>query len=202
MRQHEPRKNETPEATKQRIEKNSSDTAKRGRVNTRRSTLSGLSRVQSLVNYAEKTSQLNANRVLIVEEERDDAGEKEAWRKIGIIVKRLSAAGMSSDDSGWEDNTRTVRKMPWRSPEISRLLITVDADANQQGLFGSARPGNPGKPRKHRLNAGNSRRNAVQGLPINFYNETWFASLRSRDRIELDPQDEFEIPSLSIIRST
>ncbi|RXW11955.1 hypothetical protein EST38_g13901 [Candolleomyces aberdarensis] len=178
IRQHCPQEDESPEAMKQRIDRTQADVAKRARVTTRRSTL-------------------NNSRLLIAEEERDDEGEREAWRKIGDCVQKLTAAGMSSDDSD-EDGTRTVRKMPWRSPEVARLLITVDGDANRKGLFGASRPGNPGKPRKRRHNAGNSRRNAVPGLPINFYNEAWLETLRDSNRAELGPQDEFEIPDLSL----
>ncbi|KAJ2936108.1 hypothetical protein H1R20_g987, partial [Candolleomyces eurysporus] len=179
IRVHECKEGETPEAMKQRVEKAQMDKAKQARVNTRR-------------------SNLNNSRLLIVEEERDDEEEKKAWQKIGDCVATLTAAGMSSDDSDGEDATRTVRKMPWRSPAISKLLMMVDADANRQGLFGAARPGNPGKPRKRRPTAGNSRRNAVPGLPINFYNDTWLDSLRNIQQAELDPQDEFDIPSLSV----
>ena len=136
---------------------------------------------------------------MVVEKDVDDEDEKQAWRKVGRCIKKLTVDGMSSDDSDGDD-TRAVRKMPWRSPEITRLLM-ADADGNRRGLFGAARPGNPGKPRKRRPTAGSSRRNAVPGLPINFYSETWLASLRNRDRAELDPQDEFEIPSLSVINN-
>jgi hypothetical protein len=103
---------------------------------------------------------------------------------------------MSSDDSE-DDGTQTVRKMPWRSPEILRLLKTVDNDANTQGLFSVGKPGKPGKPRKHRQNTGNTRRTVVPGLPINFYNKTWFASLSDRDQAELDVQQEFALPMLT-----
>lgn len=77
--------------------------------------------------------------------------------------------------------------------------MTVDGDANRRGLFGAGRPGNPGKPRKRRAAAGDSRRTAIPGLPINFYNETWLASLRNRDRAELEVKETLEIPSFDHI---
>lgn len=111
-------------------------------------------------------------------------------------MEKLSAAGMSSDDSDGEDNTRTVRKVVWRSRKILEVLKAVDRDANTLGRFGGARPGNPGKPRKRRATALTSRRNAIPGLPINFYDETWLSTLKDRERAELNAQKPFPIPEI------
>jgi hypothetical protein len=92
--------------------------------------------------------------------------------------------GMSSDESGEDDkgrNTYTINKSLWRDKEITRMLRFVDRDHNMTNAYGNTRGGNP--PRVWILQGRKeSMREAVPGLPKNFYDRTWYMGCRTRIR--------------------
>jgi hypothetical protein len=59
----------------------------------------------------------------------------------------------------------------------------VDGDHNTTNGYGNTRAGNA--PRKRVKGGGRSAREAVPGLPENFYDEAWLASLSNRDKRDL-----------------
>lgn len=99
----------------------------------------------------------------------------------------LHQEGMSSDESEQEGGLTTywVKTREWRSTELIKYLHQIDLDANGTNAYGKARPGNPQRVRRRRVNATLSYRRAVPGLPINFYDEVWYASLQNRDKTAL-----------------
>jgi hypothetical protein len=106
------------------------------------------------------------------------------------MIDQLAAAGMSSDESEDDEMGRTtfiVRKQNWRSKDVTRLLRFVDRDHNKTNAYGNRKAGNPARTRIIRARGSESEREAVPGLPINFYDRTWYAGLTNRERKELAP---------------
>ena len=112
----------------------------------------------------------------------------------------LHAEGMSSDESDAEGGHTKywIKIRPWRSRELNQYLQRIDLDANHTNIYGKPRPGNPPRSRKKRANATLSDRRAVPGLPINFYDETWLATLENRDRKALKSKPAFTLPIIDI----
>jgi hypothetical protein len=106
--------------------------------------------------------------------------------------------GMSSDESGEDDkgrNTYTVNKSLWRDKEITRMLRFVDRDHNTTNAYGNTRGGNP--PRVRILRGGKeSMREAVPGLPKNFYDRTWYMGLSNKDKKELNAKPPIKLPDI------
>ena len=112
----------------------------------------------------------------------------------------LHAEGMSSDESDAEGGHTKywIKTRPWRSRKLNQYLQRIDLDANRTNIYGKPRPGNPPQSRKKRANATLSDRRAVPGLPINFYDETWLATLENRDRKALKSKPAFALPIIDI----
>jgi hypothetical protein len=120
----------------------------------------------------------------------------EAWSILRTVVDTLTAGGMSSDESETDEYGRTifvVKKLPWRDREISHMMRIVDQDHNQTNGMGNRRPGNPPRIRVIQRGAKDSMREAVPGLPHNFYNPTWYSGLTNRERKELNAQPAIEL---------
>lgn len=111
------------------------------------------------------------------------------------MVDTLTIGGMSSDESGEDDLGRkifTVKKRVWRDKDITRLLRYVDRDHNRTNAYGNTRSGNP--PRTRITRGGKeSEREAVPGLPKNFYDRGWYAGLSNRDKKELGARPSIEL---------
>jgi hypothetical protein len=121
------------------------------------------------------------------------------WEALSTMVDQLSAAGMSSDESEDDEMGRTafiVRKQNWRNKDVTRLLRLVDRDHNKTNAFGNRKAGNPARTRIVRARGSESRREAVPGLPINFYDRTWYAGLTNRDKKELAPLCERKLADI------
>ena len=65
-------------------------------------------------------------------------------------------------------------------------------------VYGKPQPGNPPRLRKRQVNVTLSDRRAVPGLPINFYDETWLATLQNWDRDVLKAKLAFILPIITI----
>jgi hypothetical protein len=107
---------------------------------------------------------------------------------------------MSSDESDVDDTGRKayrVRKKTWRNKDVTRLLRVVDRDHNVTNCYGNTRPGNP--PRHRVVHGGKeSRREAPPGLPLNFYDSSWYARLTNGEKKELTWKGEVDIPEISV----
>lgn len=111
----------------------------------------------------------------------------------------LHPEGMSSDESDNEGGQPSywVKTRQWRSKELNRYLQQIDRDTNRTTIYGSILPGNPPRKRKRRANATLSRHRAIPNLPINFYDETWYATLTNRDKIALKSKPAFMLPEIT-----
>ena len=107
---------------------------------------------------------------------KKDAEEDDAniWRWLADILERLGADGMSSDESGMEEEIEIIyhtKVMPWRRDLETELRIIDNQRLVDTDIFtprGS-------KLVKWRRGIGNpqSSRKAVAGLPWVFYDEEW-----------------------------
>lgn len=106
---------------------------------------------------------------------------------------------MSSDESENDELGRrvyVVNKAIWRDRLVTASLRLVDRDHNTTNAFGNRRAGNPARTRIIRVRARESTRDAPLGLPINFYDRTWYAGLTNREKNELMAQTEFQLPEV------
>ena len=96
-----------------------------------------------------------------------------------MVLDTLGAGGMSSDDSDVDELGQSVyraKNMIWRDQNILRKLTDIDSHRNSTNASGNTRAGNPPRRRQHRGEKETSRA-AIPGLPINFYDANWYASL-------------------------
>jgi hypothetical protein len=102
------------------------------------------------------------------------------------------SGGISSDESDTDDSGRPVyrtKNMVWRSRDILKKLVDIDSDRNTTNAYGNTRAGNPPRVRKRRDRLETSRK-AIPGLPINFYDSNWYASLTPGQKRELSAKEE------------
>lgn len=94
---------------------------------------------------------------------------------------------MSSDESEVEDGQKVyyVKEMDWRRRGLTGRMIMIDRDRNVKTAYNNTRPGNPPRLRKRRNNPTQTTRNALPGLPINFYDPVWYGQLSGRQKHEL-----------------
>ena len=107
----------------------------------------------------------------------------------------LGSDGMSSDESGGGSRKYFVKILSWRSAKLTPYLQKIDRDVNRTNTLGNS-SGNP--PRQCIRIAGGqmSKRKAVPGLPVNFYDKTWYAGLSAADRVALNARPEMVLPIL------
>jgi hypothetical protein len=109
-----------------------------------------------------------------------------------MVLDALGAGGMSSDESDTDDLGHPVyraKSMTWRNKEILRKLMEVDRNRNTTNAYGNTRAGNPPRVRKRREGRETSRK-AIPGLPLNFYNPQWYASLTPGQKRELGAKEQ------------
>lgn len=110
------------------------------------------------------------------------------WDHLDNILEILGAGGMSSDESEVDADGRKVyfaKKLGWRRHGLSSRMIVIDQDRNVKTAYNNTRPGNPPRIRKRRQNPTETARNAMPGLPLNFYDQDWYGQLTERQRNEL-----------------
>ena len=101
------------------------------------------------------------------------------WKNNYMVLDTLGAGGMSSDDSDVDELGQSVyraKNMIWRDQNILRKLTDIDSHRNPTNAYGNTRAGNPPRRRQHHGRKGTLRA-AIPGLPINFYDANWYASL-------------------------
>jgi hypothetical protein len=115
-------------------------------------------------------------------------GETKAiWIHLDSVLEALGAGGMSSDESEDEDGRKVyyVKEMGWRRRALTGRMIIIDRDRNVKSAYNNTRPGNPPRLRKRRNNPNQTTRNALPGLPINFYEPGWYNQLDNRRKKEI-----------------
>ncbi|KAM6490443.1 hypothetical protein JOM56_014116 [Amanita muscaria] len=145
------------------------------------------------------------NRKQITERNKINPNDEpnEAWTILDFVVDTLASHGMSSDESDTDESGKVVykiKRMPWRSREIANLLRIVDDDRNTANGFGSRRRGNSFRTRVLQYGAPSSRREAPPCLPLNFYDTTWYGTLKTGEKRGLQPAGVVELPTIDQIR--
>ncbi|KAF8961278.1 hypothetical protein BDZ97DRAFT_1760015 [Flammula alnicola] len=113
---------------------------------------------------------------------------KDSWEHLDSILETLGAGGMSSDESELDSDGRKVyyvKGMSWRRKTLTARMIIIDRDRNITTAYNNTRPGNPPRLRKRRNNPTDTARNALPGLPINFYDRNWYSQLTDRQKKEI-----------------
>ncbi|KAF8949603.1 hypothetical protein BDZ97DRAFT_1935152 [Flammula alnicola] len=121
---------------------------------------------------------------------------KIVWDHFDTILEKLGAGGMSSDESDVDDDGQRVywvKKMSWRRKGLTARMVWIDKDRNTTTAYNNIRPGNPPRNRKRRINATETSRTAIPGLPINFYEEEWYNRLSEVQKSEINAAPAFEL---------
>ena len=97
---------------------------------------------------------------------------------------------MSSDESGQEGSGPPyyIKTRDWQNKDLIPYLQMIDRDRMRINAYGNKRPGNAPRERQRITAASNSNRKAIPDLPLNFYDETWYAGLSCWDKALLKPK--------------
>ncbi|KAG2108562.1 hypothetical protein BD769DRAFT_1392725 [Suillus cothurnatus] len=125
----------------------------------------------------------------------------ETWDTIMRVIERLNIDGMSGDETDTPPGvipkvTRRVG-LPWLSPDITQLLHAVESFTPATYEENMTIPiGNSSLPRilEQKRTAHNSI--AIQKLPRNWYDDTWYKANSSSARAFLGVRKAFNIPHL------
>jgi hypothetical protein len=106
---------------------------------------------------------------------------------------------MSSDESSNEDPNSSrkacvIKSVTWRSEDLIPYLQMIDNDFNRFNRYGNRKPGNPFRDRVRLPGTKASERPAITGLPMNFYDKTWYANLSNSDIRFLQAKPELLFP--------
>lgn len=129
---------------------------------------------------------------------------KKVWDFLLRLVNMLGQQGMSSDESESDDGMERRQKclinvLPWRHRDLTPYLKRIDKDVNLQNQYGHRRAGTQPRVRlRHspQKQAALSKREAVPGLPFNFYDSTWYATLSPRDKTLLRTKPPMDLPMI------
>jgi len=72
----------------------------------------------------------------------------------------------------------------------------IDREKRQTNAYGNRRSGNTARERQRVAAGGVSTRRAIAGLPLNFYDKTWYAGLSAWDRALLNAKPDMDAPVL------
>ncbi|KDR72073.1 hypothetical protein GALMADRAFT_213521 [Galerina marginata CBS 339.88] len=110
------------------------------------------------------------------------------WKATAEMIEELGPAGMSSDESEVDEETKKttykIRRRLWRAKACKERLLVVDSDRNITNAFGGARPGKQPRDRIRSTTATISKRGPKVGCPKNYYSREWVASLSSERMIK------------------
>jgi hypothetical protein len=124
------------------------------------------------------------------------------WSAISTMVEALDAAGMSGEETETDSMSRAAKRMvilkiPWLSPDIAKLLHSVDtyATAVDDECFKKSKRGNPGYAKSTKTGESKSCP-AVRKLPSNWYNKDWYGGLSNAQKASLLTLPDRVLPSL------
>lgn len=109
-------------------------------------------------------------------------------KDVAPYLNKLGVDGMSGDESDHMGGHRryVVRKLNWRSDEVTNALRVLDALALVSHWTRDGRP-RPGKFPHVRIDSGRvENRDPVRNLPRNFYRPEWLNTLDKYERRELN----------------
>lgn len=105
------------------------------------------------------------------------------WKTMDEMVVALGPAGMSSDESEVDEETKKtnyrIKRRLWRATICRDRLKLVDSDRNIINAHGGTRPGKQPRERIRSSTATISKRAPTVGCPKNFYSREWVANLGS-----------------------
>lgn len=197
IKENRPRNGETFDAAKRRVEARKDEVGAAKRRNARREGVSAF--LVAFDRFADPTAQLYKARTTTILSKSPDpeipvnelTHEKKAWLDVLLMHQELGLAGQSSDDSLPGSDTYIVREMDWRSPEIvNRYGMVKTTMSNGYTEYGKRRSGTKPRQRLRRKDYGYTSRQVPAGLPINFYNPTWYMSLNWRQKRDLEAKEE------------
>lgn len=116
-------------------------------------------------------------------------------RDIAGHLNKLGAEGMSGDESDHLNGHRryVIRKLNWRSDEVTHMLRALDALVLVSHWTSDGRP-RPGKFPHIRLHSDKvENREPVRNLPRNFYHPEWLETLDKYERRELNMSKSVEL---------
>jgi hypothetical protein len=101
----------------------------------------------------------------------------------------------AEEDSAFDSPRNTFRKrltchvlqLPWRSLEVERLMVSLDAKKKTNDDSSPTKPTGPlGRTRKRLQSKNTSRLAAPPGLPIDFYDAQWLSHLTPLELSDMD----------------
>ena len=122
---------------------------------------------------------------------------QETWTFLNDMIDVLGAAGMSSDESDQEEDGKRIyyiKRREWRSSAISAYLQLIDHERKKTNDNGNNHAGNEPRERRRYASSPASTCDPVIGLPINFYNKTWYANLTDKQKRDLGALDGVRVP--------
>ena len=112
-----------------------------------------------------------------------DGSINEGWKVTADMVEELGPAGMSSDESELDENTKRttyrIKRRLWRARACKNRLKVIDSDRNVTNAHGGTRSGNPPRERIRAPTSTISERVPTVGCPKNYYSREWVANLAS-----------------------
>jgi hypothetical protein len=112
-----------------------------------------------------------------------DGSTDEAWEVTAEMVEELGPAGMSSDESELDENTKQstyrIKRRLWRAKECRDRLILIDSDRNITNAYGGIRAGKSPRVRIRASTSTISNRAPTVGCPVNYYSREWVSNLAS-----------------------
>jgi hypothetical protein len=133
-------------------------------------------------------------RLKICEEGTNNANQDSAlaWQILFSLVDTLGKDGQSSDET--DGDNHAVHIKDWRSDDVKRLLLYIDANRKTTNATGTRIGGVRAFIRVRRAYGPLSARQAVAGLPRNFYNTLWYDGLSRIQQLQLAAIDNIQFP--------
>ncbi|KAJ8472987.1 hypothetical protein ONZ45_g16462 [Pleurotus djamor] len=112
-----------------------------------------------------------------------------------VLLNALGKYGNSSDESDVDDSDQriyAVRGKPWRSPEVTSVLIAIDERRGRNNQHGNCKSGAQPHPRIREMGP-QSDREAVLGLPRNYYARSYLEQINAFTLSNLAPIEEVDL---------
>ena len=99
------------------------------------------------------------------------------------MVEELGPAGMSSDESELDENTKRttyrIKRRLWRARACKNRLKVIDSDRNVTNALGGTRSGKPPREQIRAPTSTISEHAPTVGCPKNYYSREWVANIAS-----------------------
>lgn len=121
-----------------------------------------------------------------------------AWQQIHDIIEYLGPDGMSSEDSGVDDEgyeCMLVRDQQWRE-NLDDMLMKVDDIRRDYPRYFKQ---NGAKPVKRLPLSKGSRREHPNRLPVNLYAPDWYKDLNDYQKWSIQAAPKLLFPDLSVL---